>query len=158
MHAHAKLIEKFYSCFARRDYAGMIECYAPGIRFTDPVFTLAGKQVGAMWHMLCEAGKDLDVTFRDVVAYDAVGRVHWEARYTFSATGRRVHNVISGEFRFDGDRIAEHHDQFSFWRWSRMSLGPVGLLLGWTPFVRNRVKRLAARNLDRFIEAHPEYR
>ena len=115
----------------------MAACYAPDARFSDPVFDLAGDEVGAMWSMLCERGRDLRVEWRDVRADDATGAAHWEARYTFSATGRPVHNVIDAAFTFSAGRIARHVDTFDLWRWSRMALGAKGALLGWTPFVRN---------------------
>ncbi len=157
MHPNAALIEQFYSSFSRRDPAGMRACYAPAIHFEDAVFKLDGRRAGAMWHMLCAGGKDLVITFRDCQADDRRGAAHWEARYTFSATGRRVHNVIEAEFQFQDGLIVTHHDRFGFWRWARMALGPTGVLLGWTPLVRERVRRTALKNLDRFIAAHPEY-
>ena len=157
MHPNAQLIETFYIAFAARDYAAMQACYQPAAEFSDAVFTLQGKQVGAMWHMLTEGGTDLQATHRDVQADDVAGRAHWEARYTFSSTGRKVHNVIEAEFRFEAGRIAEHHDHFSFWRWSSQALGSTGLLLGWTPVVHNKVRATARARLDRFIQAHPEF-
>jgi hypothetical protein len=157
MHPNEQTLERFYASFSQRDYAGMIACYAPEIRFADEVFTLSGKTVGAMWHMLCESGKDLAVIFRDIHADEARGTAHWEATYTFSATGRKVLNIIDAEFDFSGGQIIHHRDRFSFWRWSRQALGPTGLLLGWTPFVQRKVQRTAARNLSKFIQAHPQY-
>jgi hypothetical protein len=110
-----------------------------------------------MWHMLSESATDLQATHRDVQADDATGRAHWEARYTFSSTGRKVHNVIEAEFRFESGHIVVHHDHFNFWRWSSQALGPTGMLLGWTPFVHDKVRATARARLDRFIQAHPEY-
>ena len=159
MHPNAQLLENFYNAFAARDYAAMQACYGPSAQFQDAVFTLRGKAIGAMWHMLLGGGEsDLQATHRDVQADEAAGHAHWEARYTFSTTGRKVHNVIEAEFQFREGRIAVHRDHFSFWRWSSQALGPTGLLLGWTPFVRSQVRAAAARRLERFIEQHPEYR
>ncbi|MCI0399535.1 MAG: nuclear transport factor 2 family protein [Chloroflexi bacterium] len=157
MHPNEQLIESFYACFGRRDYAGMLACYAPEVEFSDPIFRLKGKRAGGMWHMLCEGGKDLKITAGDIRAGDTQGQAHWEAWYTFSLTGRKVHNVINAEFRFDDGRIVWHQDRFSFWRWTRMALGPAGLFLGWTPLVQNKVRRTANGNLEKFIAAHPEY-
>jgi ketosteroid isomerase-like protein len=157
MHTHEHLINRFYSSFKQRDYAGMIACYHPDIQFSDPVFTLSGKQVGAMWHMLCQGAKDFRLTYRDVQANDETGSVHWEARYTFSSTGRPVHNILDASFKFRDGKIVDHRDHFSFWRWSRQALGPVGLFLGWTPMVRKRVQATAAANLAKFIQSHAEY-
>jgi hypothetical protein len=71
------------------------------------------------------------------------GTAEWQAWYTFSATGRPVHNRISAEFAFHEGTIIRHIDRFSFWRWSRQALGPVGGLLGWSGLVRNRVRKQA---------------
>lgn len=79
------------------------------------------------------------------------GRAHWEAHYRFSTTGRLVHNVIDAQFTFADGLIATHRDTFGFWRWSRQALGPAGLLLGWTPLLRNRVRTMAVANLAAFL-------
>ena len=57
MGSHSDLTTSFYEAFQRRDHAGMIACYHPLIRFSDPVFTnLRSDEARAMWHMLCERG------------------------------------------------------------------------------------------------------
>jgi ketosteroid isomerase-like protein len=150
--ANRALIERFYSAFARRDHATMASCYAPDARFSDPAFgELRGPEVAAMWRMLCERGTDLELDFSDVAADGERGSAHWVADYTFSATGRRVHNEIDASFRFRDGLIAEHDDRFSFWRWSRQALGPIGLVAGWTPLVQGKVRAQARANLDRFM-------
>ena len=52
-----ELIERFYAAFDRKDGDAMAACYAPGARFSDPVFgELRGEQPGAMWRMLLRPG------------------------------------------------------------------------------------------------------
>lgn len=157
MHPNHQLIEQFYTSFSQRHPAGMSACYSPEITFADAVFSLSGQRVGAMWHMLCESGHDLEISFRGIEADDQRGRAHWEARYTFSTTGRKVHNIIEAEFIFHNGLISQHRDHFNFWRWSRMALGPLGWALGWTPMVRQRVQRTALKRLEKFIAARPQY-
>ena len=154
-HPNAVLLERFYAAFARQDAAAMTACYAPDARFTDPVFALAGEEIGAMWSMLCARATDLHVEWRDVRADAATGSAHWEPRYTFSASGRPVHNVIASAFTFKAGLIASHVDTFDLWRWSRMALGLKGVLLGWSPFVRNAIRRQARRGLNAWMESHP---
>lgn len=152
MHPNAALIERFYRAFQVRDAVAMGACYHPEIEFSDPAFpALRGREAGAMWAMLCARAQDLEIEFGDVRADDARGRAHWEARYTFSPTGRRVHNVIDADFEFRGGLITRHVDRFGFWRWARQALGPVGWVLGWTPMVRNRVRSEARRGLEAFL-------
>ncbi len=151
------LIETFYTAFQQHDYVGMGACYHQDVHFSDPVFVgLQGHQARAMWHMLCERGQDLQVTFNQVQANETTGSAHWEATYTFS-TGRKVHNVIDAAFTFQDGKISRHQDRFDLWRWTRMALGPTGLLLGWTPMVKNKVRATAVTSLHQFIAQHPEY-
>src|SRR5437764_49692 len=139
------------AAFARRDGATMAACYAPGARFSDPVFTsLRDDEPGAMWRMLTGRAKDLEVTLVEHQAADERGSAHWLADYTFS-TGRRVHNDVRAEFRFEHGLIAGHQDSFSFYAWARQALGPAGLALGWTPMVRTKVRREARSGLDDFL-------
>lgn len=151
------LIETFYAAFQQRDYAGMSACYHQEVHFSDPVFVdLHGNQARAMWHMLCERGQDLEVTFSQVQANGMTGSAHWEATYTFS-TGRKVHNIIEAAFTFQEGKIINHRDSFNLWRWTRMALGSTGLFLGWTPLVKNKVRATAVSGLNQFIARHPEY-
>jgi hypothetical protein len=129
----------------------MAACYRADAAFRDPVFDLSGARVGAMWKMLCSRGVDPRVEFADVAADDSGGSADWQAWYVFSATGRHVHNIIRAHFRLVDGMIVEHVDEFDFWRWSRQALGPLGLMLGWTPLVQGKVRAQAAQALDRFM-------
>ena len=150
-HPNDELIERFYGAFAKLDGATMADCYATDARFSDPVFTnLRGTEPGAMWKMLTGRAKDLRIQLVDHQADDERGRAHWLADYTFS-TGRKVHNDVRAQFRFADGLIAEHTDSFSFYAWARQALGPVGLMLGWSPVVRGKVQREARAGLDTFL-------
>ena len=136
----------------------MQQCYHDEVLFSDPVFQhLKGKQAKAMWHMLISGGKDLEVIYSKVIADENNGGCHWEATYTFSVTGRKVHNIIDAQFEFQDGKIIRHADHFDLWRWSRMALGTSGILLGWSPLVKNKIRGIASGNLQKFIDAHPEY-
>jgi ketosteroid isomerase-like protein len=152
---HARLIRAFYAAFQRRDHEAMAACYAPEAQFRDPVFTdLTGWRIAAMWRMLCERATDLDVSVADVAAGAESGSAHWEARYTFTATGRPVHNVIEASFVFAGGKIQRHIDTFDLYAWARQALGLKGLLLGWTPPVQRAIRAQASRGLDAFVQKH----
>jgi ketosteroid isomerase-like protein len=151
------LIQDFYTAFQARDHAAMIACYHQEVHFRDPVFLdLHGSEAKAMWHMLCERGKDLTIDFNRIQANDTAGSAHWEARYTFS-TGRKVHNIIDATFEFKDGKISRHEDVFDLWRWTRQALGPAGVLLGWSPIIKSKVRQTAWKGLDAFILKHPQY-
>ena len=149
-------VERFYAAFAALDADTMQACYAPEAHFEDPVFTLDGAaQIGGMWRMLCEATRAKGLPHWRLEFSDLTERsAHWEAHYLFSATGRLVHNRIDAEFEFDTEaRITRHRDRYNFWAWSRQALGAPGVLLGWTPWMRAKVRAQAAKNLSRSLKA-----
>jgi ketosteroid isomerase-like protein len=153
MHPNAELIKTFYTVFQSRDADGMNACYRSDIIFSDPVFgTLRGPEVTSMWQMLCERGKDLKIEFGDIHADDHTGSAHWEAWYTFSKSRRRVHNVIEAKFVFQEGKITQHTDRFNLWRWSAMALGPLGIFLGWTPFIQAGIRKEARYGLNAFMQ------
>ncbi len=151
-HPNDELIQRFYAAFAKHDGDAMAACYAPDARFSDPVFPdLRAGEPGAMWRMLTGRAEDLEVKLLEHEADEERGSAHWLADYTFSTTGRKVHNDVRAEFRFRDGLIAEHRDTFSFYAWSRQALGPAGLVLGWAPLIHGKVKRQARAGLDEFL-------
>ena len=147
-HPNAELIDRLYASFKRRDGEAMAACYVPDATFHDPIFDLQGAEVGDMWRMFCERGRDLTLDWRVDQADDKAGAAHWEPRYTFSVTGRPIHNIIESRFTFRDGRIATQEDSFSLWRWSRMALGPKGTMLGWAPFVKKAIRSEARRGFE----------
>lgn len=132
---------RFYGAFARRDAPAMAACYHPQATFEDPAFgPLDHDGVCAMWTMLAGRATDLSVTHEVIRADDTSATVHWEARYTFVRTGRSVVNRVEATFTFKEGLIFTHRDAFPFWTWARQAFGPVGLLLGWTPWFRSKVR------------------
>lgn len=151
-HPNNELIHTFYRAFDDGDGQTMAACYHDDATFSDPVFPdLSAAEVRAMWQMLCEAD-DLKVEVSNVSADEDSGQARWDAWYTFTATNRKVHNIIDARFEFQDGLIVSHNDTFDFWRWSRQALGPAGYLLGWTPIVQNKVQSQAGRQLTRWIE------
>ena len=147
-------IERFYTAFAKLDADTMQACYAPDARFDDEAFSLQGAPaIGGMWRLLCGATKakglaDWKLDFSQITDTSA----HWDAHYRFSATGRLVLNRIDAQFKFnDQGLITRHRDRFDFWAWSRQALGTPGLLLGWSPMLRRKVRATAAANLEKFM-------
>ncbi len=156
-------IEKLYAAFAALDAKAMAACYAEDAYFEDEAFSLRGlHQIGGMWSMLIDAikkqgRKDWKLEVRDITETSA----HWEPTYRFSSTGNLVHNIIDAEFEFDSQGlIKRHRDRFNFWRWSRQALGAPGWVLGWSGFLRGKVKRTAARQLEKHMKSYapPERR
>ena len=156
MHANEELIQGFYTCFQKLDVEGMKTCYNDEAAFSDPVFTsLKGVEVGAMWAMLIETLKKNPTTWNvkvyNIQADDHQGSCRWEADYIFSTTGRKVHNIIDARFEFANGKIRLHCDSFDLYRWSRMAFGLAGYLLGWSGMFHNKVRKMSAYRLRKFM-------
>jgi ketosteroid isomerase-like protein len=144
-------VREFYEAFAAGDAETMAAQYADHVHFRDPAFgDLHGEDARDMWRMLVTNARDLTVELLSESEDGDVGRARWRATYTFSQTGRPVVNDVTAAIRLRDGRIVDHVDTFDFHRWSRQALGPVGLLLGWTPFLRNKVNRTALVGLRRY--------
>ena len=62
-----------------------------------------------------------------------------------------MHNRIDATFTFRDGLIIEHTDAFDLYAWTRMALGPVGSLMGWTSTLQSKVRRQAGAHLDEWM-------
>ncbi len=156
MNANKDLITKFYSAFQKLDYATMQSCYHEDVIFNDPAFgILEGDEVRAMWEMLCKNAKDFKLSISSIQLLDEeYATCNWVANYTFSKTGRKVTNNIKAHMRIQDGLITEHTDQFDIWKWSRQALGLSGVLLGWSNFMKVKIRKMARKNLQKFMESN----
>jgi ketosteroid isomerase-like protein len=148
-------ITQFYDAFARLDAAAMKACYADDAFFKDPAFgILEGDDIGMMWQMLCESqqGKEFKVTYRILSAEENAAKVHWEAEYTFSKTGRKVHNVIQANLTLETGLIKQHIDSFNLHNWAKQALGFQGWLLGGTSFFQKKLQQQTNGLLRKYIK------
>lgn len=86
----------------------MQNSYADNAHFRDPAFgDLNAAQVRAMWKMLLRS-PDLRVEFSGVAANERFGVAHWDAWYTFGATGKKVLNRIDATFEIQNGLFVAH--------------------------------------------------
>lgn len=150
---NAHIISEFYTAFKNKDAEKMVSFYHDEVEFEDPAFgTLKGNQAKNMWRMLLKIGKDLSINFNQVKANETLGSAYWEADYSFSATGNKVHNKVTAMFEFKDGKIYRHKDHFDLWKWSSMALGITGILLGWTPFFKDKLNTETNKQLNKFID------
>ena len=154
MHSNATLLHKLFTSLDNHDHKEMSACYHPDATFSDIAFNLKGrKQIHAMWHMISET--DIRATFEVANTNDETGLVHLVDDYTFSDTGRAVHNVIESNFRFRHGLIIQHADSCDALKWARMAFGGLkGEIAGRCHFLRSRA---ASGKLRKFVSAHQEY-
>ena len=149
-----ELLNKFYKSFKKGDAASMVQCYHLNVEFQDPAFgQLRNGKPAKMWEMLLsnkEASPQIsfDVLFAD----KNQGEVEWVAEYFFGPDKRKVINRVKAEFKFKDGKIINHKDSFNLWIWSRQALGVLGLLIGWTPFMRSKIQKMANSRLNKFIK------
>ena len=148
-----ELINKFYTAFNELDAETMSSCYHDEVVFDDPAFgELKGESARNMWRMLCQSqkGKDFKVKHSEVTNNSA----YWEAFYTFSKTGRKVHNKIHANFEFKDGLIIRHSDNFDLHKWASQAMGLSGLLIGWSGFFQKKLQKQTNRLLHKFEQKH----
>jgi limonene-1,2-epoxide hydrolase len=146
------LIETFYTAFQKRDAETMVSCYHDKIIFQDPAFgELNNGEAKTMWRMLCQNAIDLRIEVSDISASLKKGSAHWEAWYSFSKTGRKVHNIVEAEFEFKNSKIIRHTDTFNLHKWASQAMGWKGKLLGGTGFFKNKMQRQTTQMLIDFM-------
>ncbi len=148
-----QVVGKFYQAFQNLDAESMVACYHREIIFEDPAFgVLTSEKAKNMWRMLCESqkGKDFIVKFSNIEFLENKGKANWEAYYTFTKTGRKVHNRIKAEFEFKENLIIKHIDSFDLYEWSKQALGFKGVLLGNTSFFKKKLNAQTAQLLVDF--------
>ncbi len=134
------LIESFYQAFQENDGEKMVNCYHDDITFEDPAFgKLEGERAKNMWRMFCEIDGERKIAFSELSFNEKSGSVRWEAHYTFSKTGRKVHNKIYAEFEFQDGKIIKHTDHFNLYSWAKQALGVKGLIFGGTNFFQKKL-------------------
>ena len=134
-------IRTFFTAFAERDWTLMGACYHDGARFNDRIFhQLEAREGRAMGRLRLNGVEDLRLAFLVLEENAGSGRVRWNAWYTTNG-GRRVHDRVTSTFAFKDGLILRQDDQFDFGRWSRQVLGLNGLLLGWTTWLRDEVRK-----------------
>ena len=141
--AHEAVIDRLYAALGSGDGEAMAACYTSDATFEDPAFgRLQNGRGQAMWRMLTARGGDLKITVVErQAAADGTATAHWLADYTFTDTGRKVHNDVQASFVFRDGLIAEHHDRFDLRAWGAQALGPVAGVLGYTPILAVIVRR-----------------
>lgn len=147
------LIEKFYAAFKGLDAESMVDCYHDDVTFEDPAFgILKAERAKNMWRMLCNSqkGKDFSIEFSDITFDEIKGTAKWEAFYTFSQTGRKVHNKISASFEFKDGKIIKHTDEFNLHKWAKQALGFKGQIFGGTAFFRKGLQKKTNAMLRKF--------
>lgn len=149
---NSDIIRKFYTAFARNEPGKMIILYDENIRFSDPVFgDLRGGNVAKMWRMLLENGKgNIKIITNNIKSDQKNGSADWTAEYVFSKTGRKVINKIHAEFEFKDGKILRHTDDFEIWKWARQALGASGYLLGWSSFMKRKIRANAHAALHNY--------
>ena len=100
-----------------------------------------------------QKGKDFKVSFSNINFNQETATAQWEARYTFSQTGRQVHNKIDAQFEFQDGKISSHLDTFNLRKWASQAMGLKGQLLGGTAFFKKKLNKQTNRMLDRYMAA-----
>ncbi len=154
----------FYDAFVSGDAETMERLYHPDVSFRDEIFTFSDRAgTMGMWRVLVSPSGGGTFSYELLSAKGDTATVQWVADYDFppGRFGRPVHNVITATLTVRDGLIVDHHDAFSWERWSRQAFplgslstwGPIERLLKWT--IRTVLGRLVAANEEEAEAAKP---
>lgn len=144
-----KVVDDFYTAFARKDGAAMTAAYAPNATFSDPVFPrLTNGKGPAMWRMLCQS-EDLKLRHEIVKVDGDKVTAKWIANYTFA--GRPIENHVTAQITLKDGKIVDHKDSFDMKAWLRQAYGGVAKLPFMDSVLAGVTRHVAANRLDAFI-------
>lgn len=154
-----ELIKQFYEGFAEKNAEKMNTCYHKDVTFEDPAFgKLSSERTHAMWQMLLLNKNAIQkVSFNNIQVNGTEGKANWIAEYEFGPNKRKVINHVKANFEFKDNLIIKHKDEFSMWKWSQQALGLAGILLGWSPLIKNKVQATTKQRLDLFIQKNKDH-
>ena len=113
-------------------------------------FDLFGDEVRSMWRMLIKrGGDDLEISYRVLSSYEVGGEVEWTAKYKFGPKKRPVNNQIIATLWIANGKIYQHEDHFNLAKWSRQALGLPGYLLGWSGYMKKKIRAMARKGLEK---------
>ena len=144
-HPNARVLDQFFSAVALGEAAMAGRFYADDARIDLPPIglrDLPARDARRLWQVLLSDARDLHVQYAVMRADDHGGEVAWIARYTWPPTGRLVTQRLRGQYEFRAGRIVWQSEGFSLWDCARMALGSRGLLGGWNPLLRARLRRM----------------
>jgi len=153
---HQAIVTDFYTAFAEGDANRMVSYYHDEAIFQDPAFgSLSGDRVPSMWRMLL-SNKDAapQISFSNISVRDDSISAEWRAEYLFGPKKRRVVNEVLAQMQFQDGKIISHVDSFDVWKWAKQALGLTGVILGWSPFMKNKIRHLSNQKLDQFIDSN----
>lgn len=144
-------IKLFYTAFQQKDAETMVSFYADKVVFEDPAFgKLIGEDAKNMWRMLCTSGSDSEISYKNIVSTGDTITAHWEANYTFSQTGKTIHNVVEATFKFENGKIVSHRDSFNLKKWATQAMGLKGRILGGTNFFKRKLQAQTNKLLSKY--------
>ncbi len=148
-----QILNEFYQSFASGDAQGMVKFYGEHVEFSDPVFgPLKGDRAAAMWKMLLSRrDESTQISYKILETTENTGKVNWKAEYNYGPKKRRVINHIHSNITIRNGKIVRHIDHFDIWKWSRQALGTPGYLLGWSGFMRNKIRNTVNHMLDKYM-------
>jgi ketosteroid isomerase-like protein len=155
MNSTEQIAHQFYQAFQALDADNMNSLYSSNARFSDPGFGLLNHtELTTMWAMLCfnQQNKGFKLEYKILDSTKDSVTVYWQAWYTFSKTGRKVHNRITANILVENGRIVQHHDHFNLHKWASQALGITGYLLGWTGFFQKKLQQQTKNLLKQFQE------
>ena len=142
-----KIVEGFYEALNKGDYQFVNSLYHSNASYKDELFELKGVEIHALWYSAVQPDLNLSVELKSIKEVDGRVITEWVMNYTLDIINRRISLNEKGTFIFKGDKIIEHIDEYDFWSWCTQAFGIIGKSLGWSNWLRKRVRNQARKSV-----------
>lgn len=150
--SHIEVIKKFFTSLQEKKGDVLLSCYAPDAVFSDPLHGLLdAEMLFKKWHLFLEQAQELELTYGPItVLDDEYFTSDWAMSYAKSPMGKKLKVKLKGKsfFRLKDLQIIEHSDAYRFSTLIAQTHGWKGYWLGWTGYMKRKVKLEALEELN----------
>lgn len=147
MSKEAQIVKEFYKALSKGDYQKVNSLYHDDAKYRDEIFDLRGKEINALWYTATRPEMNLIAHCKSLKVDGDRVTTDWNISYTIDTLNRKVELDETGVFQFQDGKIINHKDSYDFWSWCAQSLGFIGKALGWSQWLKNRVRNQAKKSV-----------
>lgn len=142
-----EIVKEFYEALNKRDYKIVNGLYHSEAKYRDEIFDFNGIEIHALWYNATLPEMDISVKLESIREEGDKVITEWEMRYTLDIIKRRINLKEKGVFEFKDEKIYRHTDTYDFWAWCTQAFGAIGRVMGWSNWLRNRVRNQARKSV-----------
>ncbi len=142
-----ELVKDYYQALNNGDYKKLSKLYHKKASYNDPIFSFQGKEILALWYTSTRPEMNMKAVIHAIEEEKDVVKTEWTVSYTIPTLKKRISLNEIGVFRFEENKIIAHSDDYSFYDWCKQAFGLIGVVFGWSNWLKQKVQRQARKSV-----------